>query len=63
MPSAATYEAWARSHNDYLQAAVFTNLPETFQKLNTDAALPPAVTSDLGRDDYLIRVESLNFHQ
>ncbi|WP_158046981.1 hypothetical protein [Skermanella pratensis] len=60
-PREATRDAWTRSHNDYLQASVFVDVPETFGSLNSDAALPPAVSSTLGREQVLIRVECLDF--
>jgi len=60
-PVGATYEDWLESHQDYLQGLVYTEQPETFLSVNTDAALPAAVTSELGEGQYLIRVESLDY--
>lgn len=60
-PSGHTYEAWLESHQDYLQELVYTALPETFLAVNGDAALPAAVSSELGEGQYLIRVESLDY--
>lgn len=55
------YEEWLSNHADYLSSNVYTKLPETFLALNADAALPAAVTSELGEDQVLIRVESLDY--
>lgn len=60
-PTGATYEHWLESHADYLAASVYKALPETFQILNADAALPNAVSSALGEEQVLIRVESLDY--
>jgi hypothetical protein len=60
-PSAPTDRAWRKSHGDYLQSAVFLDLPETFLAPNAEAALPPAVTSTLGDRQVLVRVESLDY--
>jgi len=60
-PASATYDAWLESHQDYLQGLVYTELPETFLSVNADAALPAAVTSELGAGQELIRVESLDY--
>lgn len=60
-PTGSTYEDWLESHQDYLQGLVYTELPETFLSVNVDAALPAAVTSELGEGQYLIRVESLDY--
>jgi len=46
---------------DYLSASVYTEQPETFLPLNGDAALPAAVSSELGEEQVLIRVESLDY--
>lgn len=60
-PAGSTYEDWLESHMDYLSGAVYTELPETFLLLNAGAALAPAVSSDLGSEQVLIRVESLDY--
>jgi len=60
-PSDATYEDWLESHMDYLSATIYTELPETFLPLNAEAALAPAVWSELGEGQILIRVESLDY--
>lgn len=60
-PSGASYENWLESHQDYLQGFIYTGLPETFLAVNTDAALPAAVASELGEGQELIRVESLDY--
>ncbi len=59
-PAGSTYEDWLESHMDYLSGAVYAELPETFLPLNAAAALAPAVSSDLGGEQMLIRVESLD---
>ena len=60
-PAGPTYEDWLGSHQDYLQELVYIGLPETFLAVNIDAALPAAVTSELGEEQVLIRVESLDY--
>lgn len=60
-PAGAIYEDWLESHQNYLQGLVYTKLPETFLTVNADAALPAAVTSELGEGQMLIRVESLDY--
>lgn len=60
-PGVATYEDWLERHQDYLATQVFTELPETFLALNAGAALAPAVWSDLGAGQRLVRVESLDY--
>lgn len=59
-PAEETMEAWVTAHTDYLRESVWIELPETFTSLNSAAALPPSVTSDLGADQFLFRVESLD---
>ncbi|MEF8730811.1 MAG: hypothetical protein V5B40_02425 [Candidatus Accumulibacter meliphilus] len=60
-PAGSSYEDWLESHKDYLEGLVYTALPETFLSVNSEAALPAAVTSDLGEGQILIRVESLDY--
>ncbi|MEI8396364.1 MAG: hypothetical protein WCF85_16640 [Rhodospirillaceae bacterium] len=60
-PAKPTSRAWSKSHGEYLAGSVFIEWPETFQALNADAALPAAVTSGLGAEQYLVRVESLDY--
>jgi len=60
-PVGASYENWLESHKDYLEGSVYTEMPETFLAVNTDAALPAAVSSELGEGQELIRVESLDY--
>lgn len=60
-PAAATHDCWFESHADYLATSVHTSLPETFQAMNADAALKAAVSSALGGEQILIRVESLDY--
>ena len=55
-----TMESWREAHGEYLAGAVTVDLPETFQTINRKASLPPAVWSDLGRDQVLVRVECLD---
>ncbi|MEY2633631.1 MAG: hypothetical protein RIR00_2285 [Pseudomonadota bacterium] len=55
------YEQWLDNHANYLNSTVYTQLPETFTPLNQDAALPSAVSSPLGQEQFLIRVESLDY--
>lgn len=60
-PTGPVYDLWLESHMDYLSASVYTEQPETFLPLNADAALPAAVASELGEEQVLIRVESLDY--
>ncbi len=60
-PAGPVYEDWLESHMDYLSGSVYTELPETFLPLNAGAALAPAVWSDLGSEQVLIRIESLDY--
>lgn len=60
-PVGAHYENWLESHKDYLETAVYKTLPETFLSMNSDAALSAAVTSAMGEDQMLVRVESLDY--
>jgi hypothetical protein len=60
-PSGGTYDDWLASHSDYLNAAIYAELPETFSATNRDAALPAAVSSSLGQEQFLIRIESLDY--
>lgn len=57
----ATYEDWLGAHRDYLEGAVTTALPETFLTRNRAAALQPAVWSELGKEQFLVRVECLDY--
>lgn len=59
-PTGGTYQDWLNSHADYLNEVVYAKLPETFTAANEDAALPAAVSSGLGQEQFLIRVESLD---
>jgi len=59
-PAEPAYEGWLETHMDYLSGSVYIELPETFLPLNAEAALAPAVWSDLGSEQVLIRVESLD---
>jgi len=59
-PASPSYEAWLESHEDYLASFVYTALPETFLAVNSEAALPSVVASELGEAQVLIRVESLD---
>lgn len=60
-PSNSDYEAWLESHTNYLSECVYTEIPETFHALNNEASLSVAVDSQLGEDQVLIRVESLDY--
>lgn len=60
-PSGGAYDDWLASHSDYLNAAIYAELPETFSATNQDAALPAAVSSSLGQEQFLIRIESLDY--
>jgi hypothetical protein len=60
-PATATYEDWLESHADYLADSVYTERPETFLAINSDAALPGTVRSPLGEEQVLIRIESLDY--
>lgn len=60
-PAGASYAQWLRSHGDYLNAGIFTEHPETFTATNQNAALSAAVSGPLGQEQFLIRVESLDF--
>jgi hypothetical protein len=59
--SAGIYADWLDGHADYLNAAIYAELPETFTATNLGAALPAAVSSALGQEQYLIRIESLDY--
>lgn len=61
VPRGTTHEDWLESHGDYLAGVVYTQVPETFQSINADAALSAAVTSPLGEEQWLIRIESLDY--
>lgn len=58
---ATSYDAWLDAHADYLNDAIYSALPETFTSKNQDASLPDAVSSALGQEQRLIRVESLDY--
>jgi hypothetical protein len=60
-PTAPSYEDWLESHADYLNDLIYKELPETFLPLNAEAALPSTVASDLGEEQVLVRVESLDY--
>jgi hypothetical protein len=60
-PAGSSYEDWLESHKDYLEGFVYTALPETFHSVNSEAALPATVASELGEEQMLIRVESLDY--
>ncbi len=60
-PTGPVYDEWLESHMDYLSASVYREQPETFLSLNADAALPAAAASELGEEQVLIRVESLDY--
>jgi len=60
-PAEPAYEGWLETRMDYLSGSVYIELPETFLPLNAEAALAPAVWSDLGSEQVLIRVESLDY--
>jgi hypothetical protein len=62
-PVTADYEHWLESHGDYLAGFIYDSkkLPETFLAINADAALPAAVSSPLGQEQVLIRIESLDY--
>lgn len=54
------YQTWIEAHADYLAGAVTVDLPETFLACNQAASLSPTVTSRLGEDQVLVRVECLD---
>ncbi len=56
----AGYEDWREAHGEYLAGAVTIDLPETFLARNRAAALRPAVWSELGEKQVLVRVECLD---
>lgn len=60
-PAGSAYEDWLESHGEYLAGSVHIALPETFLTLNAAAALPVAVYSELGEEQVLVRVESLDY--
>ena len=60
-PAGGAYDEWLDSHANYLNTAIYAELPETFTATNQDAALPAAVSSALGQEQFLIRVESLDY--
>jgi hypothetical protein len=60
-PSGGAYDDWLVSHAHYLNAAIYAELPETFTATNRNAALPAAVSSALGQEQFLVRVESLDY--
>jgi len=60
-PTSGKYEDWLESHMNYLSASVYTDLPDTFLSVNSNAALPSLVLSELGQEQFLIRVESLEY--
>ena len=60
-PARSSYEDWLESHKDYLEGLVYTALPETFLSVNTKATLPATVASELGEQQELIRIESLDY--
>lgn len=57
---APTIDDWREAHGEYLAGAVTVDLPETFLTINGKAALPPAVWSELGSGQVLVRIESLD---
>ena len=59
-PASASYEDWLDSHMNYLSESVYTVLPETFLSLNAEATLPAAVASELGEEQVLVSIESLD---
>lgn len=60
-PVSSNYEDWLESHKDYLEDSIYKAVPETFSSVNSTASLPSAVTSELGEDQELIRIESLDY--
>ncbi|MBF0325252.1 MAG: hypothetical protein HQL42_09275 [Alphaproteobacteria bacterium] len=65
-PVSADIEDLIDSHMSYLEGRVYVGkdrdvAPDTFQDINADAALPSAVGSPLGEEQWLVRVESLDF--
>jgi hypothetical protein len=60
-PVGGNYEDWLESHKNYLETSVYKTLPDTFLSINSDAALPAAVSSEVGQEQVLVRVESLDY--
>lgn len=57
----ATYRQWCEVHNDYLCGHITVDSPVTFTDVNAAAALPAAVMSELGEEQELVRIESLDY--